>query len=213
MQRVHHVRARLEVEVECLEAALDNLRDRQLLCPADLLDVLEEVLNALLLVQVSDLLDHDVIITQTALSLDSLDFLVQVLDLPDRAIVLNDKVQGVVLVLLASEGNGRDVEDLLRQRNLVALRHRVLSQVLDPQVVRVHLLVHDQFHDDLRVFFRILLEVRNDEIQQIVVLIFYVVVAEQDLDDLKVLSLHRKVDDVAVPLRADVQLQFVEMGL
>ena len=210
---MHHVRAGLEVEVKSLEAALDNLRDWQLLCPADLLDVLEEVLNALLLVQVSDLLDHDVIIAQTALSLDSLDFLVQVLDLPDRAVVLNDKVQGVVLILLASEGNGRDVKDLLRQRDLVFLRHRVLPQVLDPQVVRVHLLVHDQFYDDLRVFFRILLKVRNDEIQQVVVLILYVVVAEEDLDDFEILRLHRKVDDVAVPLRADVQLQFIEMGL
>ena len=76
---MHHVRAGLEVEVKSLEAALDNLRDWQLLCPANLLDVLEEVLNALLLVQVSDLLDHDVIIAQTALSLDSLDFL----DCPD----------------------------------------------------------------------------------------------------------------------------------
>jgi len=48
--------------------------------------------------------------------------------------------------------------------------------------------------------------VRNDEIQQVVVLILYVVVAEQDLDDLEILRLHRKVDDVAVTLRANVQL-------
>ena len=97
---------------------------------SNLIQIVKELMNSLLLVIIRNQRYHFIIVLNPATIFHPTDLAMDRLNLPNGAVVFDDEVEGLILILLTSQGDRTHIQNRFGQTHIV-LTLRDFSEVFD----------------------------------------------------------------------------------